>query len=94
MGAPRSIEALLSVFDLHVAEISAENGETSSRVVFTFDRKSGTKEFRLLNSQIPKDLSDRIGEWLHRNIEEQRIAFGMKSNRIYLRPYGDSFCET
>ena len=94
MGAPRSIETLFSVFDLHVAEISTENGETSSRVVFTFDRKSGIKQFRLLSSQLPKDLGDRIGDWLHRNIDEQRIAFGMKSNRIYLRPYRDSFCET
>ena len=94
MGTPRSVETVLSVFDLHVAEISTENRETSTRVVFTFDRKSGIKQFRLLSSQLPKDLGDRIGDWLHRNIDEQRIAFGMKSNRIYLRPYRDSFCET
>jgi hypothetical protein len=94
MGTPRSIDVLLSVFDLHVHEISEQSEQTSSRVVFTFDRKSGTKEFRLLNAEIPKDLGDRIGEWLYRNMDEERMAYGIKSNTIYLRPHRDSFCET
>jgi hypothetical protein len=94
MGTPRSIDVLLSVFDLHVNEALGENEWASSRVIFSFDRKRGTKEFKLINAELPKDLSDRIGEWLHRNIDEEKIASGIKSNRIYLRPYRDSFCET
>jgi len=45
MGTPRSIEVLLSVFDLHV-KTSKLNEGTSTRVLFTFDRKRGTREFR------------------------------------------------
>ena len=93
MGTPRPIEALLAVFDLHVAEIPTQTWETSSRVVFFFDRKKGIKVFRLLNAEIPMDLADKIQEWLNRNLNEERISYGMKSNRIYLRPYRDSFCE-
>ena len=93
MGTPRSIELMLSVFDLHV-HTSNQSAGTSTRVLFTFDRKKGTREFSLLNSEIPQDLSDRIEGWLNRNIDEEKIAYGIKSNRIFLRPYGGSFYES
>jgi hypothetical protein len=94
MGTPRSIEVLLSVFDLHVTETSERNEHISTRVIFTFDRKRGTREFTLLNSELPSVLCARIEEWLNRNVDEEKIAYGIKSNRIYLRPYRDSFHET
>ena len=93
MGTPRSIEVLLSVFDLHV-KTSKLNEGTSTRVLFTFDRKRGTREFRLLNQEIPPDLSGRIEEWLNRNIDEEKLAYGIKSNKISLRPNGRSFFES
>jgi hypothetical protein len=93
MGTPRSIEVLLSVFDLHVTEIFSRNEGASTRVVFTFDRKSGTRKFRLVDSKIPQDLNDRIEEWLSKNVDEERVAYGIEPKGLYLRRDSGSFCE-
>jgi len=93
MGTPRSIEVLLSVFDLHVTECSSQNEGASTRVVFTFDRKSGTREFRLVDSKIPQDLKDRIEEWLSKNVDEEKVAYGIEPKGLYLRPDSGTFCE-
>jgi hypothetical protein len=94
MGTPRSIEVLLSVFDLHVTEIFSQNEGASTRVLFTFDRKSGTREFRLVDSKLPQDLRDRIEEWLSKNVDEEKVAHGIEPKGLYIRPDSGTFCET
>ena len=82
MGTQRVVDNVLSVFDVQVTEATNHKQYASTRVVFTFDRKMGAKQFTLLNPQIPKDLHRKIKEWLDQNLDEQKIAYGLKSNRL------------
>ena len=87
MGTPRFVEVLLSVFDLDVTEGFDRKELGSTRVLFTFDRKMGAREFTLLNPGIPTDIRGRIQEWLEQNLDEEKIAYGIKSNRIDVHLY-------
>ena len=64
MGTPRVVDVLLSIFDMHITEGANRRELASTRVLFTFDRKMGAKEFTLLNADIPSDVHGRIKEWL------------------------------
>lgn len=84
MGTNRSIERLVSVFDLNVAKtIDMPKGATA-RVLFVYDKKASTKKFVIVKTDMPRDRVSSVITWLESNIDVDHLASGLKSNRMNL----------
>ena len=66
---------MLSVFELSDCENLNMKRDVKGRVMFRYDGKQNTKEFRLLNEDIPDELRDRIITWLDQNIDVDSSMF-------------------
>ena len=64
-----------SIFELSDCKNLDVKRDVMGRVMFRYDEKQNTKEFRLLNGKIPDDLRDEIISWLDQNIDVDNIMF-------------------
>jgi hypothetical protein len=82
MGTKRNVENLVSVFDLNVSKnIDMPKGATA-RVLFVYDKKTNTKRFVIVKTDMPHNRVSGIISWLESNIDVDHLAFGLKSNRL------------
>ena len=82
MGTNRNVENLVSVFDLNVSKnIDMPKGATA-RVLFVYDKKTNTKRFVIMKTDMPHNRVSGIISWLESNIDVDHLAFGLKSNRL------------
>jgi hypothetical protein len=82
MGTNRSVENLLSVFDLKVSKTRDIPRSATARVLFVYDKKTNTKRFVIVDTDIPRDSVSGILSWLEKNIDVDHLAFGLESNRL------------
>ena len=82
MGTKRNVENLVSVFDLNVCKTFEMPKGATARVLFVYDKKTNTKKFVIVNTDIPCNGVSGIVSWLEKNIDVDRLAFGLKSNRL------------
>ncbi len=82
MGTDRNVEKLLSVFDLKVAKTRDIPKNATARVLFVYDKKTNTKKFVIVNTDISPNYVSGIVSWLEKNIDVDRLAFGLESNRL------------
>ena len=75
MDKKRLVHQMSSVFELSECENLDVKRDVMGRVMFRYDEKQNTKEFRLLNGNIPDDLRDRIISWLDQNIDVDHSMF-------------------
>jgi hypothetical protein len=82
MGTNRDVEKLVSVFDLNVSKnLDMPKGATA-RVLFIYDKRTNTKKFVILKTDLPRSRVSGIIPWLESNIDVDHVAFGLKSNRL------------
>jgi hypothetical protein len=82
MGTNRDVEKLVSVFDLNVSKnLDMPKGATA-RVLFVYDKRTNTKKFVILKTDMPRNRVSSIIPWLESNIDVDHVAFGLKSNRL------------
>jgi hypothetical protein len=82
MGTNRSVENLVSVFDLNVSKTRDIPKSGTARVLFVYDKKTSAKKFIIVNTDIPGNCVSGIISWLEKNIDVDHLAFGLKSNRL------------
>ena len=82
MGTDRNVEKLLSVFDLKISETRDIPKSATARVLFVYDKKTNTKKFVIVNTDIPRNGVSGVVSWLEKNIDVDRLAFGLESNRL------------
>ena len=75
MDKKRLIHQMSSIFELSDCKNLDVKRDVMGRVMFRYDEKQNTKEFRLLNGKIPDDLRDEIISWLDQNIDVDNIMF-------------------
>ena len=84
MGTNRNVEKLVSVFDLNVSRGLDMPKGASARVLFVYDKKSNTKKFVIVKTDMPRSRVSGIVSWLEENIDVNHVAFGLKCNRMDL----------
>jgi len=82
MGTNRNVEKLVSVFDLNVSRTLEMPKGATARVLFVYDKKTNTKKFVIVKTDIPRNRVSHVISWLETNIDVDRVAFGLKSNRL------------
>ena len=83
MERERSVDKLLSVFDLTIGRAQGLAESLKTRVIFEYDRKSNKKgEFRLLDHDISDALSQQIRAWLEENVDLYDMVSGLRSNEM------------
>jgi hypothetical protein len=82
MGTKRNIENLVSVFDLNVSKTLEMPKGATARVLFVYDKKTSTKKFVIVKSNMPRNRISGVISWLENNIDVDHLAFGLKSNRL------------
>lgn len=82
MSSRRFVNTMLSVFDLEIAEVSNSGRKISARVIFEYDRRTGSKRFRILSPGIPAGIASRILVWLEKNIDPEEIELGLESRKL------------
>jgi hypothetical protein len=82
MGAKRVIDKFMSVFDLRIGRTLNLPASVSTRVMFIYDKKANTQEFKVLNTELPRHMNTKITSWLKENIQIDDILYGMNSNRM------------
>ncbi|MBN1105703.1 MAG: hypothetical protein JXL84_20005 [Deltaproteobacteria bacterium] len=82
MEKRRQVEMALCIFELTIGKALdlPESVQTGVRMIY--DRQAEKREFRLLDSQIPPHLHDRIVSWLEHNTEADDILWGIPGNRL------------
>ncbi len=75
MDKKRLVHKMSSIFELSDCEDLGMKIDVKGRVMFRYDEKHNSKEFRLLNENIPDDLRDRIISWLDQNIDVDSSMF-------------------
>lgn len=75
MDKKRLVHQMSSIFELSDCKNLDVKRDGMGRVMFRYDEKQNTKEFRLLNGNIPADLRDKIISWLDQNIDVDNIMF-------------------
>jgi hypothetical protein len=75
MDKKRLVHQMLAVFKLSDCVHLDMKRDVESSVMFRYDEKQNTKEFRLLNDDIPDNLRDKIISWLDRNIDVDNSMF-------------------
>jgi len=75
MDNKRLVHQMSSIFELSDCENLDVERDVTGRVMFRYDQKQNTKEFRLLNANIADDLRDRIISWLDQNIDVDNSLF-------------------
>ena len=75
MDKKRLVHLMSSIFELSDCENLDVKRDVMGRVMFRYDEKQNTKEFRLLNENISDDLRDRIISWLDQNIDVDHSMF-------------------
>ena len=78
----RYYDSLFSVFDLTIREALDLPNSVSIRVMFMYEREENERKFVILNTEIQKDMHDRLSLWLEENIDVDDIAYGLKSNQL------------
>jgi hypothetical protein len=82
MGTNRDVEKLVSVFDLNVSKTLDMPKGATARVLFFYDKRTNTKKFVILKTDMPRNRVSSIIPWLESNIDVDHLAFGLKSNRL------------
>jgi len=82
MGTNRNVEKLVSVFDLNVSKTLDMPKGATARVLFVYDKKTNTKRFAIVKTDMPHNRVSGIISWLENNIDVDHLAFGLKSNRL------------
>ena len=82
MGTKRNVENLVSVFDLNVSKTLEMPKGATARVLFVYDKKTNTKKFVIVKTDMPRTRISGIISWLENNIDVDHLAFGLKSNRM------------
>ena len=82
MERERSVDKLLSVFDLTIGRAQGLTESLKTRVIFEYDRKSNKKEFRLLDRDISDALGQQIRSWLEENVDLGYMVSGLRSNEM------------
>jgi hypothetical protein len=82
MGTRRNVENLVSVFDLNVSKNADLPKGATARVLFVFDKKTNTKRFVIVKTDMPRNRVSGILSWLETNIDVDDLAFGLKSNTL------------
>ena len=75
MDKKRLVHQMSSIFELSDCENLDVKRHAMGRVMFRYDEKQNTKEFRLLNQKLPEDLRDKIISWLDQNIDVDNSMF-------------------
>ena len=82
MERERSVEKLLSVFDLAIGRAQGLTESLNTRVMFEYDRKLNKREFRLLDHGISEVLGQQIRSWLEENVDLCDMVSGLSSNEM------------
>ena len=78
----RSVDKLLSVFDLTIGKAQGLSERLNTRVIFEYDRESNKREFRLLDRNISEALGQQIRSWLEQHVDLCHMVSGLRSNRM------------
>jgi len=76
----RSVDKLLSVFDLTIGSAQGLTEGLKTRVIFEYDKQSNKSEFRLLDHDISESLGQQIRSWLEENVDLSDLVSGLRSN--------------
>ena len=82
MERERSVDKLLSVFDLTIGKAQGLSERLNTRVIFEYDRESNKREFRLLDRNISEALGQQIKSWLEENVDLCYMVSGLRSNEM------------
>ena len=82
MERERSVDKLISVFDLTIGRAQGLSESLNTRVIFEYDRKSNKREFRLLDRNISEALGQQIRSWLEDHVDLCYMISGLRSNKM------------
>ena len=86
MGSRRFVNTMMSVFDLEIADTSSSGRGVSARVIFEYNRRTGSKRFRILSPGIPASIASKIIAWLEKNVDPEEIELGLESRKLAEAP--------
>ena len=85
MGSERTINTLLSVFDLRIIDGANLEELASARIVFIFDQGKNLREFSIVDSKMPHEFQDKLRTWLEKNMDPAQIAGAVNSNTVTVK---------
>jgi len=78
----RTVETLMSVFDLRIQQALHLEKGISTRVFYLYDRKRNIQQFRILGRNMSKDTHSRILAWLTEHVQDHDAISRLIANEM------------
>jgi len=78
----RSVDTLMSIFDLKIHRALQLEKGISARVFYWYDKKTDVRQFRVLNRKLSNEIQSRITTWLTENVSEHEVIARLVANEM------------
>ena len=82
MENKRDVIRLLTIFNLNINKTPCLPENTSTRIMFVYDKLKNIREYKILDSGMTEEMDRRIRSWLEENVEVEDVIHGLNSSDI------------